>query len=105
MDYKLEITEQAVEQLDHIVEYLISHLKNPSAARGLLTEIESIYCHLEKDPFVYQQCDDAFLQIKGYRKATVHHYQYVILFLVDETGRTVYISGVFHEKEHYSQKL
>jgi len=31
--------------------------------------------------------------------------KYVILFLVDETGRTVYISGVFHEKEHYSQKL
>lgn len=105
MDYKLVITDQAAEQLDHIIEYLVSHFKNPSAARGLLTEIETIYCHLEKDPFAYQQCNDSFLQIKGYRKATIHHYQYVILFLIHESERTVFISGIFHGRENYSQKL
>ena len=50
MDYKLHITEQAVEQLDWIISYLVSNLKNPTAARKLLSEIEIIYSYLESDP-------------------------------------------------------
>ena len=105
MDYKLHITEQAVEQLDWIISYLVSNLKNPTAARKLLSEIETIYSYLESDPHIYPQCDDPFLRTKGYHKATVNHFQYVILFLIDDKSRTVYISGLFHEKENYGQKL
>ncbi|MFR2692515.1 MAG: hypothetical protein ACLTBV_17660 [Enterocloster bolteae] len=52
MDYKLHITEQAVEQLDWIISYLVSNLKNPTAARKLLSEIEIIYSYLESDPHI-----------------------------------------------------
>ena len=75
------------------------------AARKLLSEIEIIYSYLESDPHIYPQCDDPFLRTKGYHKATVNHFQYVILFLIDDKSRTVYISGLFHEKENYGQKL
>ena len=105
MDYKLHITEQAVEQLDRIISYLVSNLKNPPAARKLLSEIETIYSHLESDPYIYSQCNDPFLRTKGYHKATVRHFQYMILFLIDDENRIVYISGLFHEKEFYAQKL
>ena len=105
MDYKLHITEQAVEQLDWIISYLVSNLKNPTVARKLLSEIEIIYSYLESDPHIYPKCDDPFLRTKGYHKATVNHFQYVILFLIDDKSRTVYISGLFHEKENYGQKL
>ena len=97
MDYKLHITEQAVEQLDWIIRYLVSNLKNPPAARKLLSEIETIYSYLESDPHIYSQCNDPFLRTKGYHKATVRHFQYIILFLIDDENRIVYISGLFHE--------
>lgn len=48
MDYKLHITEQAVDQLDQIISYLVSNLKKPPAARKLLSEIETIYSYLER---------------------------------------------------------
>lgn len=94
MDYKLQITDRAVELLGRIIDYLVSRLKNPTAARKLLTEIEAIYSHLESEPYIYPPCDDPFLKSKGYRKATINHYQYVILFQVEETSRTVFVSGV-----------
>lgn len=53
MDYKLHITEQAVEQLDRFISYLVSNLKNPPAARKLLSETETIYSYLESDPHIY----------------------------------------------------
>ena len=49
MDYKLQITDRAVELLGRIIDYLVSRLKNPTAARKLLTEIEAIYSHLESE--------------------------------------------------------
>ena len=105
MDYKLHITEQAVGQMGRSISYLVSNLKNPPAARKLLSEIETIYSHLESDPYIYSQCNDPFLRTKGYHKATVRHFQYIILFLIDDENRIVYISGLFHEKEFYAQKL
>ena len=69
------------------------------------SEIEAIYSYLESDPYIYFLCDDPFLRTKGYHKATVRHFQYVILFIIDDENRTVYISGLYHEKEFYAQKL
>lgn len=97
MDYKLHITEQAVEQLDWIISYLVSNLKNPTAARKLLSEIEIIYSYLESDPHIYPQCDDPFLRTKGYHKATVNHFQYVTSI------RKVKISHPHHGPESFKK--
>ena len=105
MDYKLHITEQAVEQLDWIISYLVSNLKNPTAARKLLSEIEIIYSYLESDPHIYPQCDDPFLRTRVTTKQLSIIFQYVILFLIDDKSRTVYISGLFHEKKIMARKL
>ena len=41
MDYKLHITEQAVEQLDWIISYLVFNLKNPTAAASFYLKLKS----------------------------------------------------------------
>jgi plasmid stabilization system protein ParE len=105
MQYNLIITESAEELLDHIINYLVNQLKNPQAAGNLLTEIEHIYDNLEYNPKIYGYTDDHLIKPRGYRKARVPHYNYVIIFRIEEETYTVYIMGYFHELELYKNKL
>lgn len=105
MKYNLTITERAEELLDYILYYIINHLKNPQAAGNLMNEIEHVYVNLENNPNMYAYSEDTFLRSRGYRKAIVPHYDYVIIFRIDEETKIVYIVGFFHELEMYRNKL
>lgn len=105
MQYNLIITESAEELLDHIANYLVNQLKNPQAAGNLLTEIEHVYDNLEYNPKMYAYSDDHLMKSRGYRKALVPHYDYIIIFRIEEETHTVYIMGYFHDLELYKNKL
>lgn len=105
MKYKLTITDRAEELLDHILYYIINRLKNSQAAGNLIGEIEHLYSNLENNPKMYVYSEDSYLKSRGYRKAVVPHYDYVIIFRIDEETTSVYIVGYFHELELYKNKL
>ena len=105
MHYNIIITERAEELLDHIANYLVDQLKNPQAAGNLLAEIEHVYDNLEYNPKMYACSDDFLMKTRGYRKALVPHYNYIIIFRIEEETHTVYIMGYFHELELYTNKL
>ena len=105
MNYNLTITERAEELLDNILNYLINHLKNSQAAGKLIAEIDHVYDNLVYNPKMYAYCDDRLLKSRGYRKAVVPHYDYVLIFRIDEESRSVYIVGFFHDLELYKNKI
>ena len=84
MAYKLIVTDRADEQIDRLVAYLISYLKNPEAASHFLDELE-------------------YLFLRGYREAIFHEMNYRVVFRTD--SQTVYILGVFHMLEDYGRKV
>ena len=67
--------------------------------------MELIYDRLEDDPQQFPFSEDPFLSRRGYRKAIVGDMHYVILFIVDEVGKVVYIEGFFHQLEDYGTKI
>ena len=105
MRYNLVITEQAEKLLDRILHYIINHLKNPQAAGSLMDEINHIYNNLESNPKMYAFSEDSFLKSRGYRKAVVSRYDYVVVFRIEEKTRSIYIVGFFHSLELYKNKL
>lgn len=105
MNYKLVITERAEELLDHILSYIVNKLKNPQAAKNLISEIDKVYSNLECTPRIYAYSNDTILKSKGYRKAVVPHYDYVIIYNIDDESKIVYILGFFHDLEMYRNKL
>jgi plasmid stabilization system protein ParE len=105
MQYRLIITERAEELLDNITYYIINKLKNSQASDSLLTEIERVYDNLESNPQMYAYSEDLFMKSRGYRKAVIPHYDYVIIFRIDEVINTVYIMGHFHNLELYRNKI
>jgi plasmid stabilization system protein ParE len=105
MKYKLIITERAEELLDRILYYIMNKLKNPQAAGNLINEIEHVYDNIEYNPRMFAYSEDDYLKSKGYRKAVVSRYDYVIVFRIDEESKSVYIIGYFHSLEFYRNKL
>ena len=71
MAYKLNITEHSDELLDNLVYHLMYRLKNKPAAKHLLDSIDIIYDRLEVNPFQFAECQDKYLDRKGYREAVV----------------------------------
>lgn len=105
MIYNLTKTERAEELLDQILYYIINRLKNPQAAVNLMDEIEQVYDNLEYNPKMYAYTEDTFLKSNGYRKAVIPHYDYIIIFRIEEETKSVYIIGFFHDLELYNNKL
>lgn len=105
MDYKIIITKRASLLLDKIVEYIVQILKNQQAAKNLLNEINQVLLNLESSPEIYPLLIDPNLKPDYYRKAKVSHYNYIIIFRIDNKSKKVYILGAFHSLEKYEFKI
>lgn len=97
--YRLVITELAHEDLDNIVSYIAVQLDNPMAAANFLDEVERCYDFLKSNPLMFERCQDVRLETEGYRKATINNY--VLVYKVDETAKTVVIYRFFYGAQNY----
>ena len=59
-------------------------MKNLQAAGNLIAENEHVYDSLENNPKIDAYSRRYILKSRGYRKAEVPHYDYVIIFRIDE---------------------
>ena len=103
MGYRIIVSYRADEHIDNITKYVALELSNPSAASGILLDIEGAYGKLEDMAETFAFCEDPYLAHAGYRKYILPNYDYVILYKVE--GKDVRISGVFHMREDYANKL
>ena len=103
MAYKLIVSEYSDALIDKLVGYLVKKLKNPNAALHLMDGLESIYERLAENPMQFPECSDDFLRNRGYREALVPEMRYRVVFRIE--SRVVYIVGVFHTLEDFTQKL
>ena len=103
MEYKLIITEQAEEQLEACVHYLLYQLKNQQAATHFLNEMEKLYDRLEDNPYQFPKCGDVYLEGRGYREAIIPKMEYLVIYRMEND--TVYVLGIFHRLENYRNKI
>ena len=97
--YRLVITEIAHEDLDNIVSYISIQLDNSMAAANFLDEVERCYGFLKSNPMMYERCQDVRLETESYHKVTINNY--VLVYKVDETTKTVIIYRFFYGAQNY----
>lgn len=97
MTYKLEVSDEAHEDIDNTVEYMIQNLENPSAASSFLDDVQQSYLRLKDNPYMFSMCQDLRLQEMGYRKVVIKHY--LVLFRVE--GNVVYVVRVIYGGRNY----
>lgn len=101
--FGIEITANAENDLDQIVDYLAIRLANPPAAGALLDDIESVTDAIENDPEMFPLCKDDRLAELGYHKAIVR--AYIMIYEIDASESLVRILRFFHSSEDYANKL
>lgn len=99
MGYKLKVTQNALDELSQIVNYISNHLDNPKAAYDFLDKVEEYYCRLIDNPRIYQLCDHKDFSEKGYRKAVIKNY--VLIYRIDEDKKTVFILHILYGRQDY----
>lgn len=103
MAYKLEIPEHTERQIDKCILYIVDILKNPSAARTVLEDIEYAYGQLEEMAESFAFCEDPYLYAKRCRKLSLQRHDYVFIYRVEKDK--VFLAGFFHMLENYRTKL
>jgi plasmid stabilization system protein ParE len=87
MNYSINITDLAEEDILATVRYISNMLKNPIAANNLLDEIERHEKILEDTPNIYPFVHDEYLSEKGLKYVRIKNY--LIFYTVDEDNKIV----------------
>jgi plasmid stabilization system protein ParE len=103
MDYKLIVTQDAHEDIDEIIGYIVNVLKNPIAAGKLLAEIEKSYKTIIQNPETFAFCNDNRLREEGYRKIIVKNY--IVFYRVDYETNTVNVMRVIYGRRDYTNLI
>lgn len=103
MIYKIIETDLAGQDLENILNYIIYQLKNRTAAKNLLDDIEQRYELLEHNPFMYALCQNSKLNSLGYHKAVIKNY--IMIYKIDKSDSIVYIMRFFHGMQNYEELL
>ena len=74
MACRLLIAEDAEDDIDGIIGYMVNSLQSPAAASSFISKLEACYRKVLSNPRMYPLCEDVFLSSKGYRKAVVDNY-------------------------------
>lgn len=103
MDYKIFITEDAEEDLDRYVRYLLFEKKNEQAAGNLLDDFEATKNSLSRVAGSLKVCDNPHLKGLGYRRINFLTHRYFMLYRIE--GDAVFIDNIFHELQDYENKM
>ncbi len=103
MVYKIIETNLAGQDLDNILNYIMTELHNHTAAKNLLNDIEQRYALLEQNPFMYALCQTPKLNSLGYHKVAIKNY--IMIYKIDKSDNIVYIMRFFHGMQNYEELL
>ena len=97
--YKPILTEPAESDIAEIVRYIAKELQNPTAAAGLLDDIEGAVASLENNPKRCALVKDDYLSGIGFRFMPVKNY--LIFYIVRENKNIVTIERVLYSRRDW----
>ena len=102
MAYKIDQSNDSIQDFFNILDYLAYTLFSPSAAGHFSDEIEACYGRLTEYPLIYPVCQDKRLAAKGFRLAPVM--RYIAFYTVDEERQIVRIHRILHGSMDYTRQ-
>ena len=103
MDYKVVVTDEAEEDLNQFIQYLLFAKKNKQAARNVLDDFEDTVKRLKYVASSLKICDNPHLQSFGYRRINIQQHRYFMLYRIEND--VVYVDDIFHELQDYENRM
>lgn len=103
MAYKIVLMQNAENDLNSFISYLLSEKKSEQAAGNLLNDFEATKVSLSNVAGSLKFCDNPKLRELGYRRINFLSHRYFMLYRIKND--TVYVDNIFHELQDYENKL
>ena len=103
MDYRIVVTEEAEEDLNRFIQYLLFIKKNHQAAINVLDDFEETVEMLKPVGGSLKMCDNSRLEELGYHRINFQKHRYFILYRIEND--VVYVDDIFHELQDYENRM
>lgn len=103
MAYKIVLMQNAENDLNSFISYLLSEKKSEQAAGNLLNDFEATKVSLSNVAGSLKFCDNPKLRELGYRRINFLSHRYFMLYRIK--NNTIYVDNIFHELQDYENKL
>lgn len=97
--FEVEFTNECIEEITEIYEYISNNLKEENAAKRLMTEVTDRVLDLADEPELYMKIGKVYKLKREYHRIVVKNY--VVLYTIDFEKRKVYISRMIYGKRNY----
>jgi len=103
MTYKIRITKPAQNEMHEIYFYIAEQLRNPIAAKRLISQIDDAIQSLKQNPKRFPQVSDAYLASKGYHRIVVKNH--LVFFIVREKEQVVSVMRILYGRRDWMNLL
>ena len=103
MAYKIVLMQNAENDLNSCISYLLFEKKSEQAAGNLLNDFEATKVSLSNVAGSLKFCDNPKLRELGYRRINFLSHRYFMLYRIEDD--VVYVDNIFHELQDYENKL
>ena len=97
--FKIEYTEQYIEEITQVYEYICKELKESNSARRLIDKINVRVLRLEQNPQMHMKIGKTDRLKREYRRLLVENY--IILYTIDYSHKKVFVSSIFYSRKNY----
>lgn len=99
LEFEVEFTNQCIEEMDEIYNYITNKLKEKEAVKRLISKVNQKILGLSKTPELYIKIGKADRLKREYHRMVVKNY--VVLYTIDYNTRKIYISRMFYKRRNY----
>ena len=97
--FEVEFTDDCIEEMTEIYEYIANNLKQDNTAKKLIAEVMNRVLELANEPELYMKIGKVDRLRREYHRIVVKNY--VILYTIDFEKRKVYISHMIYGRRNY----
>lgn len=97
--FEVEFTDECIEEMTEIYEYISNNLKQDNTAKKLIAEVMNRVLELANEPELYMKIGKVDRLRREYHRIVVKNY--VILYTIDFEKRKVYISHMIYGRRNY----
>lgn len=101
--YNVEITGECKKEIRKIYNYIADSLDAEKAAQDLMRKVEEFTSNLAYAPRIYAEIDKYKDTKRVYRRIVINNY--VLLYTIDETEKTIYVSHMYYAGSDYLNKI
>ena len=97
--FEVEFTDECIEEMIEIYEYISNNLKEDNAAKRLMIEVSNRVLDLAYSPELYMKIGKVDTLKREYHRMVVKNY--IVLYTIDYEKRTVFVSRMIYGKRNY----